>query len=491
MASPSMAKIGRNDPCPCGSGKKYKRCCLAEQAAAFNQWSKDREASDQLTRDMMSFAARYFGKDLETVWQDFEMSDYPEPLEEHEDERQIFMPYFLFQWDPEKPRRGKSDSGNAGLVTRLYVQEKGGQLTEMERLFLEQAATQPLSFYEVVWSKPGERIEIRDVLIGGETEVVERKSSRTVREGDILYAQVWNLTGYSILGCTAPLCIPPKWKTEVIGLRKKLQRKIAKQKRDLAVKDLVRYAEEIREAYLDLRDDLHTPPRFANTDGDPLVFHTLTFHVESAQAAFEALAPLALVRPKKELLEEAQFDEAGKLQSMEFDWLKKGNRKMSTWENTILGSIKISEHSLIVEVNSENRAERVRSEIEKRLGGAVVHQSTVAKTTDEMLAELPKRKQKQGELDDEIVEEMLRDPEARKRIQDSVQKQVEAWAHEKVPLLGGRTPMQAIKDPEGREIVESLLVQWERSAEEGAYNQGIQPDIGALRRILKMPASSS
>jgi SEC-C motif-containing protein len=24
-------KTGRNDPCPCGSGKKYKKCCLAEQ----------------------------------------------------------------------------------------------------------------------------------------------------------------------------------------------------------------------------------------------------------------------------------------------------------------------------------------------------------------------------------------------------------------------------------------------------------------------------
>lgn len=23
-------KIGRNDPCPCGSGKKYKQCCLAK-----------------------------------------------------------------------------------------------------------------------------------------------------------------------------------------------------------------------------------------------------------------------------------------------------------------------------------------------------------------------------------------------------------------------------------------------------------------------------
>lgn len=24
------SKIGRNDPCPCGSGKKYKKCCLRE-----------------------------------------------------------------------------------------------------------------------------------------------------------------------------------------------------------------------------------------------------------------------------------------------------------------------------------------------------------------------------------------------------------------------------------------------------------------------------
>ena len=23
----AAAKIGRNDPCPCGSGKKYKNCC--------------------------------------------------------------------------------------------------------------------------------------------------------------------------------------------------------------------------------------------------------------------------------------------------------------------------------------------------------------------------------------------------------------------------------------------------------------------------------
>ena len=29
-----MAKTGRNDPCPCGSGRKYKNCCLRTDGAA-------------------------------------------------------------------------------------------------------------------------------------------------------------------------------------------------------------------------------------------------------------------------------------------------------------------------------------------------------------------------------------------------------------------------------------------------------------------------
>jgi hypothetical protein len=28
-------KIGRNDPCSCGSGKKYKACCLGKQKPAY------------------------------------------------------------------------------------------------------------------------------------------------------------------------------------------------------------------------------------------------------------------------------------------------------------------------------------------------------------------------------------------------------------------------------------------------------------------------
>ena len=33
-ASVQRKKVGRNEPCPCGSGKKYKKCCLASDEAA-------------------------------------------------------------------------------------------------------------------------------------------------------------------------------------------------------------------------------------------------------------------------------------------------------------------------------------------------------------------------------------------------------------------------------------------------------------------------
>jgi len=36
-----MGKIGRNQPCPCGSGKKYKHCCLPAQQSGINDKSTD------------------------------------------------------------------------------------------------------------------------------------------------------------------------------------------------------------------------------------------------------------------------------------------------------------------------------------------------------------------------------------------------------------------------------------------------------------------
>lgn len=52
-----MTKISRNDPCPCGSGKKYKKCCQAADAARV-------VALDTATVDVFRPAAMPVGDDL-------------------------------------------------------------------------------------------------------------------------------------------------------------------------------------------------------------------------------------------------------------------------------------------------------------------------------------------------------------------------------------------------------------------------------------------
>ncbi len=51
---------------------------------------------------------------------------------------------------------------------------------------------------------------LRDVLIGGEMEVIERTASRMLRPGDLGYGQICELPEVTTLGRLAPLCIPPQ-----------------------------------------------------------------------------------------------------------------------------------------------------------------------------------------------------------------------------------------------------------------------------------------
>ena len=39
-------KVGRNDPCPCGSGKKYKNCCGAGNGVQADEAEQAENSSD-------------------------------------------------------------------------------------------------------------------------------------------------------------------------------------------------------------------------------------------------------------------------------------------------------------------------------------------------------------------------------------------------------------------------------------------------------------
>lgn len=68
-------KVGRNDPCPCGSGKKYKRCCMARDKAAQAERLAWERAAQDMRVALIGFAKeKAFIRDLAAglglFWQD-------------------------------------------------------------------------------------------------------------------------------------------------------------------------------------------------------------------------------------------------------------------------------------------------------------------------------------------------------------------------------------------------------------------------------------
>ena len=63
----SLVKVSRNDPCPCGSGRKYKRCCYAKAAPLVrgpdgelaHELPIGPELGEILQRQREKFIARY------------------------------------------------------------------------------------------------------------------------------------------------------------------------------------------------------------------------------------------------------------------------------------------------------------------------------------------------------------------------------------------------------------------------------------------------
>jgi hypothetical protein len=490
MYSQGIEKLGRNDRCPCGSGKKYKHCCLsngwAPPTSFESPWSRQREASDRLTPALLKLAAREFGDDLLLAWADFNQVPFPQSIDNYPNEESIFNPYLIFDWEPDSLVRRRSSKPKAGAVLRSYMEKHGSRLSELELLILQQAISRPVSFYEVIRCNPGHSVVLRDVLIHEETEVEEHSGSKGMRPGDLAYGQIWKLPEVATLGRFGPRMIPPDKKVEIVELRIRLQRKIAKRNRELTASDLIRYTDEIRSVYLDIRDALIRPKKLVNTDGEPIVFHTLTFRIGSAQVAFDALASLAWETTREDLLEGAEWNADGSLQSVNIDWLVKGNAIHKTWDNTIFGHLKIFGRTLVAEVNSANRAMRIRVEVEKRLGLHATHLSTASETPEEAIA----RRHKQGKAALRRMDagEPL-NPEIQQEFAAHMQADIEAWIHKKIPALGGRTPLQAVSDKNGREMVEVLLLGWERNSEGPILPGEIRPDIDAVRRLLNLPVA--
>jgi hypothetical protein len=132
MSTELREKAGRNDPCPCGSGKKYKRCCLTNEWAPptshDSPWSRQRDASNRLTDEMMKVAGRRFGERIHEAWMAFNQALLPESIDKYSGEQMIFFPYFLFDWDPDRPPPRRGQRPKPGVVVQAYLLEKASRL---------------------------------------------------------------------------------------------------------------------------------------------------------------------------------------------------------------------------------------------------------------------------------------------------------------------------------------------------------------------------
>jgi tetratricopeptide (TPR) repeat protein len=63
-------KISRNDPCPCGSGKKYKKCCGRKEAVSIMDIIESE--MDDLQKQILQFAFNYYGTEMEDDFEDLQ-----------------------------------------------------------------------------------------------------------------------------------------------------------------------------------------------------------------------------------------------------------------------------------------------------------------------------------------------------------------------------------------------------------------------------------
>ncbi len=451
--------IGRNDPCPCGSGKKHKHCCMARSQTESRSENGGGNDTDTTDRRLTNHFLRYIRENrdpsaLDDAWKEFSFTDSDFP--EDSPHLAVFLSWLFFSWTPPRRKRGPDPD----TVALDFMNRHPELLSDNERRYILANLNAPFSFWEVRSVAPGRGFLLKDVLVGIEADVQERMGSGYVRPGDMLYGRVAIVDGIGFLYGAGPIAFPPSIKSQVIRLRAAIRKNDPrKSERVLTLWDI-----QIRRAYLDIHEQLTTPTRLVNFEGDPIEWHELVFNIESPIKAFEGLKTLGTARSSTDSLKEAVRNEQGDLRVIELDWTKKLDPGRRASRDTLLGRIRIENKTLTVEVNSASRAEIIRAEIENRLGPGAVYRGTRLRSSEDMMKEIGSRTQ--SEAPAEKGSPPIPDiPEIREAVRKQLDAHWKRWMGEKIPALGGITPRAAAKTADGRESLDALLRDMERHDE--------------------------
>jgi len=155
-------KTGRNDLCPCGSGKKYKHCCLLDASAIPEEspaLSAQRKAHAYL-------ADRFRNQQREAIAEGFfgqfdDPEELREALEDLDEGHERMLAINLNDWvlcDARYERRGEWKRGIEWVLADERL-----RLSNAERAYLRELEHAPLRLHEITAVERGRGFCLRDL----------------------------------------------------------------------------------------------------------------------------------------------------------------------------------------------------------------------------------------------------------------------------------------------------------------------------------------
>ncbi len=449
-AAPS--KVGRNDPCPCGSGKKYKKCHLDEDAgarragASVDSWH---EIDQRLVWAMQRYAAERFGEQWHRA---------ADPFEDPEGAIQLFAPWSVFHFlVGERP------------VVAWFIEERGAQLTPEERAWLEAQRRAWISIWEVHDLEPGRSLHLRDLLTGEERHVIEVRGSKNIARRDCILGRIVEWQGASLLCGAHPRPLPPRAAANVerqMRGRIRLKGKVPPERlRHAEAYAIDKWEDSVAE--VDVLRSL--PPELRNTDGDLLVMTIDHFHVEPGKRdrVWQQLASMPNVEAEGLSVNAT---------TIVFTRHHKGSR--SKEQMVVIARATLGGRVLTVETNSVERAAELRRQIETTCKGMVRHRSH--EQIDPRLR--PPKAVSEGNRRPGRFAPAASTPEAVDAIRQFKEQHYAGWVDEPLPALAGKTARQSIRTKSGRQRVDLLLREMEN--QEQGVPEAERFDFSKLRSAL-------
>lgn len=486
-------RVGRNDPCPCGSGRKYKKCCQADANEADFHYRRWRSLEARLIPQLLSFVMNTIGPEtISEAWSEFYDG---EPEEEYDPEapmNMVFMPWFLFNWIHEASALGVPYFTKTTIAISFLSEF---ELSSDEEKFLINTSFAPYSLCEIVEVTPGVGLTLFDLFRCFKYEVIERSASHTLKKGEIIYCATTDVEGLKSNVGTGPYALPPTAKRDILAMRKWIIDETGYT--EINAETLDDFEPDIRRFYLQSVKAMFRPPQLTNTDKDPFLPQKIYFNIASAERAFHALKDLAVGVSEERLRADTTLQD-DVIVTAEIDWLggtEEARKRLGG--PVLLGNIRIDHQKLIVDVNSSKRAETIRQIIEARLGAEVVYKTTLLEPIESEVEKMwaaaaamrassssPEADQPNNTEGGGLLSPIDMSPELRSVLEANARRHWVEWLDLPVPALNDMTPREATKTEEGRDLLESLLLYYENNTADESHENLMRPDIPALRHQL-------